>query len=197
MLKIILLMYTIVFYGVVFFWRTIRTWQETGINAYRLSVKDGVQGLAGKVYRLISFASVGIVFIFVFWDSFYFYLTPITWLENSWLSVLGLVFLFASVPWILVAQINMGSAWRIGIDDQNPTELVTKGVFQISRNPIFLGMRLNLLSLFLVLPNALTLLIWLLGDVMIQIQVLLEEEHLAKTHGDSYQEYQRDVKRWL
>jgi protein-S-isoprenylcysteine O-methyltransferase Ste14 len=197
MLKVILLIYTIGFYGIVFFWRTIRTWRETGINAYQLAAKDSVQGLAGKIYRLISFSSVGAVFIFVFWDSVFFYLTPITWLEISWLSGLGLVLLFASLPWILVAQVNMGNAWRIGIDNQNPTELVTSGVFQISRNPIFLGMRLNLMGLFLVLPNAITLLTWLIGDVMLRIQVLLEEDHLAQIHGESYQDYKRSVRRWF
>jgi protein-S-isoprenylcysteine O-methyltransferase Ste14 len=60
-----------------------------------------------------------------------------------------------------------------------------------------LGVRLNLLGLFLVLPNAATLAIWLLGDVMIQVQVLLEEDYLQKTHGNTYQTYTQLVRRWL
>jgi protein-S-isoprenylcysteine O-methyltransferase Ste14 len=197
MLKIILPIYAILFYGIVFFWRTYRTWRETGVNAYRLTAPEGVQGLSGRIYRLLSFASVGVVIIFSFWDLLYAYLIPIPWLEISWLPGLGLALLFASLIWILIAQVNMGSAWRIGIDDENPTELVTGGVFRLSRNPIFLGMRLNFLGLFLVLPNAITLVIWLLGDVMLQVQVLLEEEYLQKAHGKAYQEYTQRVKRWL
>jgi protein-S-isoprenylcysteine O-methyltransferase Ste14 len=74
---------------------------------------------------------------------------------------------------------------------------VRKGVFGLSRNPIFLGMMLTLLGLFLVIPNAVTLLILGLGVVLIQIQVRLEEEFLSRTHDRNYEEYRRDVRRWL
>lgn len=56
---------------------------------------------------------------------------------------------------------------------------------------------LTLLGLFLVIPNAVTLLVVGLGVVLIQIQVRLEEEFLAKTHGEQYAKYRRDVRRWL
>ena len=64
-----------------------------------------------------------------------------------------------------------------------------QGVFGLSRNPIFLGMMLTLAGLFLVIPNALTLLTFVTGVVLIQIQVRLEEEILARTHGGEYTEY--------
>lgn len=129
-MKIILPIYAILFYGIVFFWRTYRTWRKTGVNAYRLTATEGVQGLAGSVYRRISFASAGVVVIFTFWDSLYAYLTPISWLESPWLAGLGFVMLFASLIWIVVAQAQMGNAWRIGIDDENQAGLVTHGLFQ-------------------------------------------------------------------
>lgn len=196
-MKTILLIYTIMFYGIAFFWRSYQTWRKTGVNPYRLQNPDWVHGLAVRIYRLISFASAGIVVIYVFWEPLYVYLTPIPWMEIPWLDNLGLILLFTSLVWILIAQVHMGISWRIGIDDENPTELVTKGIFRISRNPIFLGVRLNLLGLFLVLPTAVTLAIWLLGDVMLQVQVLLEEDYLLKAHGEAYQKYMQQVRRWL
>jgi protein-S-isoprenylcysteine O-methyltransferase Ste14 len=45
---------------------------------------------------------------------------------------------------------------------------VRKGVFGLSRNPIFLGMISTLLGLFLVIPNAVTQLACVLGVVLIQ-----------------------------
>ena len=197
MVKIILLLYTVLFYGVAFFWRSYQTWRKTGINPYHLKNQDSIHGLAGRMYRLISAASVIVVFVFTFGDQLYIYLTPITWLEISWLPSLGLVLLFISLILIFTAQAQMGSSWRIGIDEDNLTELITSGVFGISRNPIFLGMRVNLLGLFLVLPNAVTLAIWLLGDAMLQVQVLLEEEYLRQAHGTTYQDYIHQVRRWL
>ena len=91
----------------------------------------------------------------------------------------------------------MGDSWRIGIDQESETKLVQAGFFRFSRNPIFLGVRINLLGFFLVLPNALTLVILILGDVILQIQVRMEEEFLARKHGKSYEEYKRSVPRWL
>ena len=63
--------------------------------------------------------------------------------------------------------------------------------------PVFLGMRATLLGLFLVLPNAVTLAIVVLGEALIQIQVRLEEEFLSAKHGTRYAEYQRSTRRWL
>ncbi|MCL4262614.1 MAG: hypothetical protein KJ069_05345 [Anaerolineae bacterium] len=74
---------------------------------------------------------------------------------------------------------------------------MARGVYGRSRNPIFLGMRGNLLGLLLVMPNAVTLTVWLLGDVLIQIQVYLEEAHLRQQHGRAYEHYCRQVPRWL
>jgi protein-S-isoprenylcysteine O-methyltransferase Ste14 len=83
------------------------------------------------------------------------------------------------------------------MDEEHRTPLVRKGVFGLSRNPIFLGMMLTLLGRFLVIPNALTLLTFVTGVVLIQIQVRLEEEFLARAHGEEYAQYRRHVRRWI
>jgi protein-S-isoprenylcysteine O-methyltransferase Ste14 len=99
--------------------------------------------------------------------------------------------------WVPLAQTQMQKSWRIGIDEEVKTELVYRGLFKVSRNPIFLGMCVMLLGLFLILPNAVTLLIWGAGNMLIQVQVRLEEEFLARTHGSSYLAYQKQVRRWI
>jgi protein-S-isoprenylcysteine O-methyltransferase Ste14 len=91
----------------------------------------------------------------------------------------------------------MGASWRIGIDRSRRTELVQAGVFGVSRNPIFLGMRVTLLGLFLVLPNALSLAVLVLGEALVQIQVRLEETHLASLHPEDCAAYRVRVRRWL
>ena len=130
-------------------------------------------------------------------ERLYEYLTPIAWLEHQWLRAAGIVLLLSSLAWTVVAQAQMGESWRIVIDEERRTPLVWKGVFGVSKNPIFLGMMLTLLGLFLVIPNAVMLLIFVLGVVLIQIQVRLEEEFLSNTHGAEYAQYRRGVRRWL
>src|ERR1041384_5890450 len=102
-------------------------------------------------------------------------LMPIEWLEQSLIRRIGVTLLLLSLGWTMLAQTQMGRSWRIGIDEEHRTSLVVKGVFGISRNPIFLGMILTLVGLFLTIPNAVTLLTFVLGFVLIQIQVRLEE----------------------
>ncbi len=65
----------------------------------------------------------------------------------------------------------MKNSWRIGIDTETKTDLITSGLFKFSRNPIFLGIILSLVGLFLTTPNALTVLFLILGYVLIQIQI--------------------------
>ena len=70
--------------------------------------------------------------------------------------IIALILIHLSLLWISVAQYQMSNSWRIGIDENNKTELITKGLFSYSRNPIFLGMIISVAGIFFILPNALT-----------------------------------------
>jgi protein-S-isoprenylcysteine O-methyltransferase Ste14 len=91
----------------------------------------------------------------------------------------------------------MANSWRIGIDEKNKTKLVTKGLFSISRNPIFLGIMIANIGLFFVIPNAFTLLIISLSTISINTQIRLEEEFLEQEFGNEYLVYTKKVRRWL
>ncbi|MBT7071791.1 MAG: isoprenylcysteine carboxylmethyltransferase family protein [Anaerolineae bacterium] len=197
MIKIFLVLYLVLFYGIAFFWRSYQTYRATGLNPYRLNDGSNLHRFAGKWYRMISLGIVITVLLYVFFEQAYFYLTAIKWLESSVVSGIGLVILLVSFLVVVTAQVHMGISWRIGIDEDNPSELITSGIFQISRNPIFLGMRLSFLGFFLVLPNTLTFTLWLIGDVLLHIQVFLEEEYLLDTHGERYKIYSKKVRRWV
>jgi protein-S-isoprenylcysteine O-methyltransferase Ste14 len=107
------------------------------------------------------------------------------------------VLLHVSLLVVLVAQAQMARSWRVGFDKNAKTELVQGGLFRYSRNPVFVGMLATMLGLFLVLPNAMTLLAAALTWVVLQIQVRMEEEYLSKTHGEPYLEYLQKVRRWF
>ena len=55
----------------------------------------------------------------------------------------------------------------------------------------------TLFGLFLTLPNALTLVAFVLGIVLIGVQVRLEEEYLVQVHPEAYQEFRKRVRRWF
>jgi len=98
---------------------------------------------------------------------------------------------------VFAAQIHMRNSFRIGIDQNAQTELVSNGLFRFSRNPIYVGMLGALLGLFLVTPNAFTLLINIIAYILVQIQVRLEEDYLLKLHEKAFLTYKNRVRRFL
>lgn len=189
--------YLALYFGAAFVWRSVLVWKRTGLNPYTLGHADTPHDFVGGLFRLTLGAITAVSLLYALSSEWYAVLTPIRWLEQPALVVLGLGLLVASLVWTLIAQSHLGAAWRIGIDERHATELVQRGVFGLSRNPIFLGMRATLLGFFLILPNALTLAVLVLGEALMQIQVRLEEEHLLRLHGERYRAYQQRVRRWL
>ena len=130
-------------------------------------------------------------------NEWYQYLLPFWYIENDTLSKVGWGFLILSLVIVWIAQSQMANSWRIGIDEKNKTKLVTKGLFSISRNPIFLGIMIANIGLFFVIPNAFTLLIISLSTISINTQIRLEEEFLEQEFGNEYLVCTKKVRRWL
>jgi len=197
LLKIFLPIYFLLFFGLAMFWRSYIAWKRTGINPYKLGNGDTVHDFVGKLFRLTLIAAALIVFVFSFLDQYYEWLSPIAWMNSSVLMMIGIALLVLALIWVLVAQLQMGDSWRIGIDEESKSALVQHGLFGVSRNPIFLGMLVMLVGLLLLLPTAVTLTITVLGFVLIHVQVRLEEAFLTEKYGEDYRKYQMNVRRWI
>lgn len=196
-MKIFLVIYFLLFFSLAMILPTYRIWKTTGVNPYKLGSSDSAHDYIGKFFRFVMAACGFVVGVFALFPNLYSALLPIPQLESSSVKILGSLLLIFSLIWVLVAQIHMRKSWRIGIDEGVKTELIQTGLFNISRNPIFLGMRMMLLGTFLIIPNAATLVILVSGELLIQIQVRLEEEFLTRTHGVAYIAYQKQVRRWI
>ncbi len=94
-------------------------------------------------------------------------------------------------------QEDMAASWRIGITDDERTELVTRGLFQFCRNPIYLGLGVALAAYCCLLPGYLSGGLLVLGAVLLQVQARLEEAHLLRQHGAAYAAYRARVGRFL
>ena len=195
MIMALLTYYTLVL-AFAFVWPTWRLWRRERINALVLPRDDTAEGVIGIWFKGL-IASVAAVLALIALGMSPQRLGELAWLNSVPADGVGWALLMVSLLIITIAQANMGRAWRIGIDHTSTPILAREGLFRWSRNPIFLGLRLNLLGLFLILPNAATLVIWLVGEALMQVQVRLEEEHLARTFRDIYADYKRTVRRWV
>lgn len=189
--------YLCVYFFAAFFWRSYRVWKTTGINPVTFTRSDSAHDFVGRVFKLLFALLVLVVIVYSVFPVAYAYTSPILWLETRWLRWAGVLLLMLSLIWTVLAQQQMGKAWRIGIDSAHRTPLVQEGVFSISRNPIYVGIIVTLCGLFVTIPNALTFLALVLGVVLIGTQVRLEEEHLSKLHSTEYADYRQRVRRWI
>lgn len=196
-IKYYLPIYMLGYIGVAFVIPSIRTYRKTGINPITFSKEDTAHNYVGTIMKLCIFLLVAMVFTFAFSEKAYAYFVPISYLKKEAIFVSGFVMTHLALIGIIIAQIQMGISWRIGIDEKNKTDLITKGFFSVSRNPIFLGILISALGLFIVLPNALSFALLFAIYIVIQIQVRLEEEFLNKTNKSEYADYCSRVRRWI
>ena len=195
--NILLLAYFLTYFLMGFVVRSFLVYRRTGINPLVLPRTQDAYGYVGTAFKvLIGFCAIVVVVLAVCPESPT-WVGTIAHLQLASVKWLGWVCLLGSLFWMLVAQAQMGASWRVGIDSANRTDLVNHGLFGLSRNPIFLAMRVNLLGFFLVAPNAATLAILTTGEVLIQVQVRLEEKHLFNLHTTAYDLYCSKVPRWL
>jgi protein-S-isoprenylcysteine O-methyltransferase Ste14 len=117
-----------------------------------------------------------------------------THLATGWV---GLALAIVCQVFMWLAIVTMGRSWRIGIDDENPGELVTHGVFRLSRNPIFVGLDGIAIAAALVQPNGFFLAFGVGLIAGIHIQILGEERHLDKTYAEEYSVYRERTPRYL
>jgi protein-S-isoprenylcysteine O-methyltransferase Ste14 len=195
--KYALLGYFLAYFLFAFVWRSVVVFRRTGVNPFVLPSGDDAHGYVGRAFKLVAMGCALVVALDALSPDAASWLGSYRVLEARTVRVVGWVLLVAALAWLLAAQAQMGASWRIGIDSQHRTALVQGGLFAISRNPIFLAMRVTLLGLFLVLPSAATLSLLVAGEILMQVQVRLEEKHLASLHGAEYAAYCERVRRWL
>ncbi len=196
-LRIILPVYLLAFFLIAFVGRSYLVYRRTGVNPYVVGKSNRPIDFVENYYPVPTVVILFSTLAYSFVPQFYVYASPIIWLDILGVKIVGLVLMGFALVWTATAQIQMGSSWRIGIDAEVKTELVEKGLFGVSRNPIFLGMRLALFGFFLALPSAVVLAAVVLADLLMQMQVRLEEEFLTGVHGDKYTEFCGRVRRWI
>lgn len=197
-LKIYLFFFVILFIVFVFIVPSVRVYRQIGINPFRFMTNhDKIHDYAGATMKLFIVMLLFVVMIYSFFDSIYHYLAPFYYLENRVLKITGLVLGHLALLCIVIAQSQMKQSWRIGIDYDNKTRLVTIGFFKFSRNPVYLFLLVALVGLFLILPNAITFTILFSAYLILQISIRLEEEHLEKQHGEVYVKYKKRVRRLI
>ncbi len=97
----------------------------------------------------------------------------------------------------LISVLCMKDSWRAGIPNKDKTELVTHGIYRFSRNPAFLGFDMMYSGILLMYCNLLTAMFTVFAMVTLHLQILQEEKYLDGVFGAEYQQYRKQVFRYL
>jgi len=125
-------------------------------------------------------------------------LEPIPALDGAFGNIVGLILAVAGIGLTFAAQLAMGDSWRVGVDPEERTDLVTDGPFELVRNPIYSAMLPTIFGLVLMVPSALAVAAICVLFVSLELQVrLVEEPYLLQVHGDAYAGYAARVGRFV
>ena len=170
------------------------------VIAYRRTGDSGWRGVSGRTFTLEWFAGIGFTLALVVGLA-----SPIAALlgldpviDSPALAWFGSATAIVGVLLTLLAQLSMGDSWRIGVDENERTDLVTEGAFAFARNPIFTAMVLTAIGLTLMVPNVLAVVGLAALLLALELQVRgVEEPYLLDAHGASYRTYASRVGRFV
>lgn len=115
------------------------------------------------------------------------------WQAAAVFSILGVGVCLAGVLGFRAAQTTMNP-----FQPDSATSLVTTGIYNYSRNPMYLGFALILIGLFILLNNQ-----WFIAGPILfvlymnQFQIAPEERAMEKLFGEEYITYCNKVRRWV
>jgi protein-S-isoprenylcysteine O-methyltransferase Ste14 len=117
--------------------------------------------------------------------------------ENGVFPISAAILSTVGAAIVVIAQIQMGRAWRIGVREGDAPEFIQHGLFRFSRNPIFAGMILIGIAVAMSSGVWWVWAAWVAFVASCQAQVRIEEAHLERSFGKQYQVFCRLVPRWI
>lgn len=112
--------------------------------------------------------------------------------------IIGAAMSIVGTTVFITAVLTMRDSWRAGVSKTDKTELVTSGIYQISRNPAFLGFDLLYIGILLMFFNWVLCAVSVFAILMYHLQIVnVEEEFLLAAFGDEYLQYKKKVCRYI
>lgn len=112
--------------------------------------------------------------------------------------MLGTCIGIIGVAVFVISVLTMRDSWRAGVSRTDKTELVTGGIYQISRNPAFLGFDLVYIGMLFMFFNWMLFIVSNFAMIMFHLQIVnVEEDFLLESFGDEYLNYKKKVCRYV
>ena len=114
------------------------------------------------------------------------------------LQIIGVALTALGVLVFIISVVQMKDNWRAGVQREEKTNLVTSGIYSISRNPAFLGFDLMYVGILFSFFNWYLCFATIFAVVFFHLQIVnVEEDFLIEAFGQEYIEYKKKVFRYL
>ena len=118
-------------------------------------------------------------------------------INDRFAMILGVGLIVLNLVVSGASLLNLKDSWRVGVLEDQKTELVTSGIYRMTRNPYFVSYILMFAAYTIFLQNITLLGLSIVGFIFIHNMILKEEHYLHSVHGDSYLDYKKNVPRYL
>lgn len=114
------------------------------------------------------------------------------------LRIIGCIITAVGVLIFVISVVQMKDNWRAGVQREDKTNLVTTGIYSISRNPAFLGFDLMYVGILFTFFNWYLCFATSFVLVFFHMQIVnVEEDFLIETFGEEYIQYKKKVCRYI
>ncbi|RKI91258.1 isoprenylcysteine carboxylmethyltransferase family protein [Parablautia intestinalis] len=114
------------------------------------------------------------------------------------IRIIGAITSVGGTVIFIVALWTMRDSWRAGVSKTDKTELITNGIYHISRNPAFLGFDLLYIGTLLMFFNWILCFLTVFAVIMYHLQIVnVEENFLLVAFGNEYLQYKKKVCRYV
>lgn len=97
---------------------------------------------------------------------------------------------------MIISFFSLGKALAVGIPEENTT-LQTKGIYEFSRNPIYVGVFFINIAACIFFPNPVNIACSVYGIYIHHLITLGEEKFLLQRFGKDWEAYRQEVRRYL
>jgi protein-S-isoprenylcysteine O-methyltransferase Ste14 len=105
------------------------------------------------------------------------------------LSSIGSIFM-------IFAFRDLGDSLRVGLPGET-TSLKTKGIYRVSRNPIYVGVDMIAIASVLFVPEIVNIICAIVGIAVHHLIILSEEKFLKGRFGEDWLNYKRKTRRYF
>ena len=109
----------------------------------------------------------------------------------------GSVLLVVGAFLVITARRSIGPTFTIQAGVKPGTELKTKFPFNVSRNPMYVGVSIVCLAWSLLQRSYLAFILSLAMMFVLHVKVMIEERNLERVFGEAYLQYKRSVRRYF